>query len=742
MWPCAHDRKCQSLLAWIVGNDWHFVLFFKCLLLIIGGLMGGERLYAQAEVNVDSVMQRVYTYVERTGIQESGFTSEVYVQHYLRTKRRGIIMRYLPGALHLQRGENEYFGESLSSYQFLPPAQVDKKDIAAFNTMPYVTRPRDRWIGRYSMSIYEPNFFTDCVLSPFNVHNRLYYKFRFKYTYLSLGRRIAHIEIEPRIWNSQLVRGDADIDVWSGEVRLFSLQFFYGWSRLHVTGEMGEQGRASLLPKKVSLVSRLKMFGNSLEERFDATAKYDFTKSLEVVADSALDYRRRFDMTNLCRLRIDTTRMKRDLAFFEKNRPVKLMPFQEAIYDKAAERQQVKRDTMCLSPRAQRLDRAEDLFLDSHTLQIGEKGKVKLPPVLTPAMVEWSKNDGFSLRTRLSFDFNLTKFQKLQFRPRVGYNFKQKQVYWDCPLIYRFLPRYDGMLRIDASGGDHIYNSKQADEVREELKGIVKYDSLLSVFDSYQFQYYRDQRFSAEYSMQPIVGLRLCAGLRFHQRKMLNWNRLSAVTSMQRTLTSFAPGIRVEWTPGLYYYRENQRPVPLRTKWPTFMVDYERSVKAVDPHTSYERVEFDASYRMNLYALRTLYFRIGGGLYTQRGENCFLDYENFRNNHMVALSSNDFVGQFQLLNNHWYNESNYYLRMSASYESPMMLFSRIKYLTRIVEREYLFCNLLTVRSLKMYTEFGYGISLPLLNLAAFGSIAGKGQSAFGCKVSIHLGDFY
>ena len=741
MCTCAHDIKRQSSHIVCICDDWRFGLILKSFLLFLLLSVGGKA-FSQIEVNVDTVMHRVFTYLRHNGIEGSGFTSDVYVQHYLRTKRKGVIMRYLPGALHLQRGDNEYFGESLSSYQFLPPAQVDKKDIAAFNTMPYVKRPRDRWIGRYSMSIYEPNLFTDCILSPFNEHNQRFYKFKYQYSYLSTGRQVAHIEIVPRIWNSQLVRGDADIDVLSGEVRLFSLQFFYGWARLHVTGEMGNDGKASLLPKKVSLVSRLKMFGNVLEERFDATATYDFSKSLSIKIDTTLNYRNRFDMTDLCRLRIDTTSMKRDLAFFEKNRPVKLMPFQEEIYNRAAERQKVKKDTMTLDTKAHRREMAEDIFLDSHTLQIGEKGRVKLPPIITPAMVEWSKKDGFSLRTRVSFDFNLTKYQRLQFRPRVGYNFKQQQVYWDCPLMYRFSPRYDGMLKIDASGGDHIYNSKQADEVRKGFEGIEKYDSLLSVFDRYQFQYYRDERFSAEYSMQPIVGLKVFAGLRYHQRKMLNWNKLSEAVDMQRTLRSFAPGLRVEWTPGLYYYRENLRPVPLRTKWPTFMVDYERSVKGIDPHTSYERIEFDASYNMKLYALRNLYFRLGGGLYTQRGENCFLDYENFRNNNMAALSSNDFVGQFQLLNNHWYNESDYYLRLSASYESPMMLFSRIRYLTRIVEREYLFCNLLTVRDLKCYTEFGYGISLPLLNLAAFGAIAGKGQSAFGCKVSIHLGDFY
>ena len=740
----AHDSNlCQSLRKIFLCNDWHFVFFYKCSLFLILLLIGNVRsARAQYDVNVDSVISRVYTYVDRCSLRNDGFTSEVYVQHYLRTKRKGIIMRYLPGALHLERGENEYFGENLAHYNFSPPAQVDQKDVAVFSTMPYVKKPRDKWLGRYSISIYEPNLFTDRILSPFNASNRRFYKYRFKYAYQVLGNLIAHIEIVPRIWNSQLVRGNADINVNTGEVRVFSLKFFYGWSRLQVSGEMGREGKATLLPQKITLMSRMKMFGNKLEEQFDATASFDFRKTPQADTIRSFRNRKHFDVTELCRLRVDTTSVRRDLAYFEEHRPVRLMDSQRAIYDKAMERQDRKVDSIDVNVSHARLDMAEDIILDSHTLQIGAQGKVRFPPLITPSMVEWSKNDGFALRTRFSFDFALKRHNHLQFKPRVGYNFKQKQVYWQCPLVFRFRPKYDAWFKIEASGGDHIYSSRQADDVREKLVGISKYDSIVNIFNRYNFHYYRDNRFLVESCFQPIVGLKLSGGLRFHQRRMLNWNAFAAKTDMRHTLRGCAPRLRVEWTPALYYYRENKRPIPIRTKWPTFMVDYERSLRAVDEHTAYERVEFDASYKLRMRALRSLYFRVGGGLYTKRAENCFLDYDNFRYSPMPTSVRSAFSGQFQLLDGRWYNESDYYVRMSATYESPMLLFSRIKYFTRLVSKEFLYCNLLNVRALPIYTEFGYGISLPLLRLAAFGAISGKGQSAFGCKIAFELGEFY
>lgn len=744
MCRCAHDRKlCQSLRKVLLRSDWHFVFFYRCsfcLLLLLFCHVQAAR--AQYDVNIDSVVSRIYTYVDRYGLRNDGFTSEVYVQHYLRTKRKGIIMRYLPGALHLERGENEYFGENISRYNFSPPAQVDQKDVAVYSTMPYVKKPRDKWLGQYSISIYEPNLFTNRILSPFNSCNRRFYKYRFRYAYQAMGSLFAHIEIVPRIWNSQLVRGNADVNVLTGEVRVFSLKFFYGWSRLQVSGEMGLEGQASLLPRKITLMSRLSMLGNRLEEQFDATAAFDFRNPPKVDTLRSFRDRKHFDVTSLCRLRVDTTSMRRDLDFFEKHRPVKLMPSQQAIYDKAKKKNARPVDSIDINESHERRDLAEDIILDSHTIRFGEQGKIRFPPLITPSMVEWSKSDGFALRTRFSFDYRFNRYNHLQFRPRVGYNFKEDQVYWECPLELRFRPYYDAYFRIEAAGGDHIYNSKQADEVRKNLSGITKYDSLVKVFNSYNFHYYRDNRFMVECGYQPIVGLKLSGGLRFHQRRMLKWNKVADMTSMQRTLRGLAPRIRLEWTPALYYYRDKHRPVPIRTKWPTFMLDYERSLEFVDKKTRYERIEFDASYNLRLHALRSLYFRLGGGLYTQRAANCFLDYDNFRYSPMPTTVRDAFSGQFQLLDSHWYNESDYYLRFSATYESPMMLFSRIKYLTRIVEKEYLYCNLLNVRALDLYTEFGYGISLPLLRLAAFGAISGKGQSAFGCKIALQLGEFY
>lgn len=150
--------------------------------------------------------------------------------------------------------------------------------------------------------------------------------------------------------------------------------------------------------------------------------------------------------------------------------------------------------------------------------------------------------------------------------------------------------------------------------MRQRLHGITNYDSLTKVFDTYNFSYYRDNRLLATFAFSPVVGLRLSAGWRLHRRNLLQWNEVAAANGMARTLTGFAPRLSVSWTPALYHYRDgNGHAVPLHSKWPTFMVDYERGLSTFNASTSYERIETDVQYTLPLYALRALYFRGGCG---------------------------------------------------------------------------------------------------------------------------------
>lgn len=701
--------------------------------------------YAQQTLcNADSVMLRVYRFGQQEAANKSGFETELYAQHYLRTHRKGILARYIPGMIKMEKADNEYFGELLARYQYHPLGNIDKKIIANYSTMPYLHIPRDRWIGRYSFSIYSTNFFSDNVLSPFNHRNKGYYRYRVNNTYTYAGRQIANIGVEPRVWNMQLVRGTADIDVLSGEVKRFAFYFNHGWTSMHFSAEMGEKGLTRTLPKHITLLSEVNLFGNRMHEQFNVSIQYKELKPAPPAKEVATEHADRYDLTSTHLLLHDTSGIIRTKAYFDSHRPTRLLPEQQAIYEadslKRLLQQQDTTKKEQQNERVELLKETSDIIFDSHTVNIGKNGVVKLPPILTPAMVGWSKSKGFSLQTRFQLKWQAGRYNALAFSPRVGYNFKQKQVYWRLPLDLQIIPRLNGRISIEATGGDHIYNSQQAEEVSQNLAGESNYDSLLHNLQSHKFHYYRDNRVFANFSISPTAGLTLQTGLRYNHRTLIHWDETTQATGMRRRLTNLSPRLQVIWTPAQYYYRDGKRRIPIRSKWPTFMLDYERSLPGIDAHTSYERIEFDAKYHKPMHALRSLYFRVGAGGYLQRSHNCFLYYDYFKHSFLPVGVSDEMSGQFQLLDERWYNESDYYVRLSTAFESPMLLLSRIKWLTRFISRERIYCNLLNVRSLPIYTEFGYGLSLPLLNLGAFVSVAGKGQTAVGCNVVFHWGD--
>lgn len=699
-------------------------------------------------INADSVMARVFSFTQRYGLRAAAFRSSVYVRHTLATKRRNIFTRYMPDMLRLERGSHEYLGEQMSQYQFRPPAEVYRKDIASFSTMPYLRQEKDEWIGRYSLSIYEPNIFTDRILSPVNRRNRKYYRYRYQSCYIANGQRVVCVQVKPRISNTQLVRGTLSVEEQTGRVVAFSLSFSYGWSRIQVVGEMGRDGQSALMPNRILLTSRLRFLGNHIDEAYEARANYQ----MEQFAERAeVEKHNRFDLTKLYQLHTDTVSMRRDKAYFDRHRPFPLQPRQQAIYDRAAVRDSLRAavqpaDSASAGKDSGRKvfrmsDATENLLFDSHTFSLAPSMRLKLPAMLTPSMIQWSRSRGLTLQTRLNLHADFTRRRSLDFSPRVGYNFKEQQVYWRLPLTLNVLPHHDGCFMLEASGGDHIYNARQADEVRHRLHGITHYDSLSKVFDAYDFSYYRDNRLLATFSFSPVVGLRLSAGWRLHRRNLLQWNDVASANGMARTLTGFAPRLSVSWTPALYHYRDGDgHVVPLRSKWPTFMVDYERGLSTFNASTSYERIETDVQYTLPLYALRALYFRGGCGFFTRRGADCFLDYDYFRNNHLFGNWHDELSGQFQLLDARWYNESRHYVHLSAAYESPMMLFSRLRWLTRVVQKERLYINLLNVGTLGYYSEWGYGLSTPIVDVAGFIALSGHSQTGIGVKFVLRLGD--
>jgi hypothetical protein len=91
-----------------------------------------------------------------------------------------------------------------------------------------------------------------------------------------------------------------------------------------------------------------------------------------------------------------------------------------------------------------------------------------------------------------------------------------------------------------------------------------------------------------------------------------------------------------------------------------------------------------------------------------------------------------------LLNSQWYNQSNYYARLHASYESPLLFLSFVPIIGKQIEVERFYLNLLSIQHTRMYSELGYGFSTRFFSLGAFGNFLNTKFQKFEIKFTFEL----
>ena len=686
--------------------------------------------------------------------------STLYLRQNVTTRRKGIVMRYVPNMFPLERGKHSYLSEVQMRVQHHASGTTDSKVLAYHSTMPYQRAERFANIGRLNFMIYGQNLFFDDILNPLHQRNKRFYRYEYLFSLSATSQfpALHCIRITPRFSNEQLVSGIVKINKETGAVMNLKLTFPRQFQTINIEARMGVEGYNLLVPQRMRIVSNYKLLGNHVNEAIDVVAHHAFSHLLP----SSNKRSDKLDFTPFCQLRLDTTQVINSVAHFDSIRPIPLHRYEKQLLKSSVPQQYslsfFTEDTLQLSLPTEATeywknqtsskhilnDRTQDFLLSSHAFNLTNNGRaqIKLPPIFTPSMMQWSGTRGLSLKIRLMLSIATTNNNDatFTFNPMVGYSFKQRQVYWDTPFRWLVLPKINGCLSFTAGGGSHSYNNEQAEELNDKFNNVESFDSLLSIINHYGFHDYRDTHVNADFAFSPLSGLTVTLGSRYHRRTLIEWNSVAQETGLIHRLTTFGPSIEVQWTPAQYYYKQGQRRIPLFSHYPTMLFKYERGYALGAGQTSYERIETDLHYRLPLYALRSLYFRVGGGMFTRRRKQCFLDYDYFSFSYMPQGWNDEFMGEFQLLNARFYNESRYYLRLTSSYESPMLMLSRLPKLSRLIQNERLYLNLLSVRSLSVYGEVGYSLSTHFFDFGSFLSFVPDRSCSVGCKVVFRLFD--
>ncbi len=739
-------------------------IVLPCLFLPLRGTAGGVagNPYGARGVMADSIMEKVLFFAPLyEGIIDE-YRAGLYIKGQVNIRKRNYLLRFLPTMFRLRRGVNDYMMETYSELHFTAPDIYDQKVKASVGTASELWEADGRLLEYFRVNIYSPSLLYDKLLSPLAPNAKKYYTY-----YVDTVTGLPHdrqykIRFVPTNQSFQLVGGYMVVsgDVWSvREMRFSGRSELFRFNNLLRMGEVGAPDE--FLPVHCDMAVNFNLLGNVVDAFYVAALDYTEIRKEEGQKPRKPD-KSPYDLSASYTLQTDTNAYLRDTVSFNALRPIPLTPREQAVYHDFFANIDTSR--VRGKPKRRRLEfwgRVGDALISRYTVNLRKIGSVRCSPLFNPLLLSYSGSNGVSYRQEFIYNRLFPGDRLLRIAPRIGYNFTRNEFYWRVRSDFDYWPSKQVALHVEVGNGNRIYSS----EMLDELKAIP--DSIFD-FDQIHLDYFKDLYFTLQHSWEMVNGLTLDVGLSIHRRteversnfeqafpdspplRQAGGNSISSLSPypdlnpdvfkrFRHTYSSFAPQLRLTWSPGQYYYMDGKRKVNLYSEYPRISIEWERGIKSILKGSGgYERIEMDAQYDLPLGLMRSLYFRLGWGAFTNQEELYFVDFANLRRSNLPTGWNDDIGGVFQLLDGRWYNSSRNYVRGHVTYEAPFLLLPHLSKYTKYVLNKRLYCNMLFVPHLNPYIELGYGIGTHVFDFGLFAGFANFKYQEVGVKFTFEL----
>ncbi len=638
------------------------------------------------------VLSRIWSFRRNFTPATNGIEQNVYMRYTIDAKRRNAILFLIPTMHSIAHGQRQFIGETYGKLKFDDDGNYSLHRQVVCGTIPHNRRVMSMIMQHMAPNLYDVALYPDHLLSPFHRANRHYYR----YTITAADSKTAVITFRPTLRNTQLVSGRATCDVQTGRLTFVSFSIDYDMVSFSVTATMSEHLQ-SLLPDRCNTDCQFNFAGNKIEASF--TAYYNCEVSLP---DSVSEYDSREMMGSLRPVALK----KSDWVIYARS--------DSTVLSETAAKESA--DSIEAEGSRNRLDEIAWNFIDDNLFSsLGASAgaaSVHMSPLINPAYISYSGSKGFSYKLALGATYAWNAHRYLTLNPQLGYNFKQRQVYYTVPLRMTYNPKRNGFAEILWANGNRISNGQLNDDISRQFG------------DSVATPEFKDEYLKVVNNIQAFDWLEITTGIVYHYRHSTN-KALTNSLGVQGSYRSFAPLLTVKLAPW--------------AAGPTLTANYERSIDNVlQSNLAYERWELDAAYKHKLPCLRQLNLRAGAGFYTQRKSTYFVDYDNFRDENIATGWDDDWTGQFQLADPMWYNSSRYYLRSHLSYESPLMMLTWVPWAGQAIEKERIYISTLSIEHKQLYSELGYGLTNRFFSAGIFTGFLGLKAQKLGCKFTIEL----
>ena len=644
-------------------------------------------------------LNRVFNYRSVTQTDIEGTTMNVYMRYHLRTDKKNKLLLTVPSMYVLARKNNkEFVGETYSKVKFLDVQEYDAALQVAVGTVPRykIAMPTVRLY--LTPKLYDVTLIGDHLLSPFHYRNRSFYR----YGVTPLTDQRVEIVFRPRKYNTQLVSGKAVADYNTGRIISVELSGEYDMIRFQLQAEMGDSGELSLIPKRCDINCVFKYLGNKITGSFHTEGN-----QLVELPDSIVN--------------------SHSMALMDSIRPEPLPSFMQSIYQHydslaalTVPTTKVKKKNMA---KTILWDAVGDNLVNRIKGNFGtnDQGYYRISPILNPLYLGYSERKGIYYKMKLNASYSFTDNQQLSLNARLGYRFKFHEFYFNVPVRYTYDKANNGYIQYEVGNGNKISSTSIREQLMEEFPNLTDWELNQNRLDDFRDSYVKMR---TNYDVSELWSIMV--GYTYHRRTAVDKQFFRSI-NMPVAYHSMAPMIQTQIRPWGW-------------KGPIFTINYEQGIKGIGKaNMEYGRMEFDAIWLRKFFRLRSLSLRAGSGYFFQKGhEAYFMDFENFREDYMPGGWNDDWTGEFLLLNREMYNSSRYYVRGNMTYESPLMMMSRLPIVGKVIEMERVYISGLLVDKLHPYTEWGYGFTNRLFSIGAFIATRNFKYDGIGCRVGLEL----
>lgn len=694
----------------------------------------------------DSILKSVFQFSPFYSRIVDEYKADVYMKQRIKVHKSNKLIRYIPSMFRFEKGVNEYLLESMSEMHYTAPDIYNRKVKAMSGTLPRNRGQLTDLSEFLNMNVYSSSMMKERLLSPLDEESSKYYTYLLDTIVGPSDAQQYKIRIVPKFRGTQLVSGYMWVSdqVWT--IREIQLEGKFDMIQFTLKTVMGEDGPEEFLPVRLELDLHFKFMGNHLEANADVWMKYDEVAFYEGGPRRKSQKKHHHDLTEFYRLECDTSQVITDKDSFQLMRPIPLLASEDSLYRSY----QMRRDTLqhakaekenAKTKSSEFWGQVGDMLVTNYNVNISGFGSVKCSPLINPVMLDYSHSRGVSYKQKFKYSRLFPSGRMLKITPQMGYNFKYKEFYLKGSMSYLYWPEKLGAFEASVGNGNRIYSSV----VLDKLQALP--DSLFS-FNNVELDYFKDIYLNVFHSIEPVNGLLVKVGASMHWRSLadkgdpelkdLIWPQLQKY-QIRSNYNSFSPRIRLEWTPGLYYYMNGRRKMNVGSSMPTFILDYEHGLKGVlGSNDEHERWELDVQQKIKLNQIRTIGYRLGCGMFTKMDHVYFVDFVNFSRRNIPEGWNDEIGGTFQLLDRRWFNSSRQYWRGHVTYESPFILLRPLNRLLGMIQQERLYGGVLFMPHLNPYIEVGYGIGTHVFDVGAFVSTVNGKFGEIGFKFTFEL----